>query len=100
MAGHILGSDTECRGYCFLNGLWILGGTPGFHFSVLPLGNGDRRLHGSMRQHRNIVVGFVFLSGAGECLFEIATVSDDFARLMNAGEEFLLISIGRKAGMV
>ena len=91
MAGDVLFFKAENGGHGLLYGLRILHGRPGFHPAVPEFGHGGRRLHGRVGQHWGVVVRFQFPGDAGERRIEVAAVADDFAGLVHAAEEFLLV---------
>ena len=91
VTGDVLLLQAERLSYLFLHALRILRRRPHRHLLTLHVSDGDRRLHGSMRQMRREVLCLHDLAALGKLSIRIAHSVHDLSRLARRLLQFLLI---------
>src|SRR5208337_5248792 len=94
MASDILFFNAKYTSNGFLYGLRALSRSPRQHFSVSILGDGDRRLHRSMREMRSIVFRLDDLAALGKFRVHVAQIAHHLPRLTRRGFQSLAEWIG------
>src|SRR5579864_8498266 len=82
MTNHVFHWYAEFRGYGRLRSLGILGGRPSRELSIFELGERHHRLHWSVRQQRNVVVGLDNMISGGKLLVRVAYAADELSWLV------------------
>ena len=77
--GHVLGRDAEARRQVIARGLRRLHAGPGLALAVRDLHHRRRRLHGRVREMRDVVFRLDALGSAGQRLIGVAVVAHDHA---------------------
>ncbi len=94
MANHIFFRDAQLFRDGFLHTLRILSRSPQGRFPVFKICQRDHRLHRSVRQKRNVVVGLNYLATFGEHGICITNIAHYFAGIVGSRSQFVLVLRG------